>query len=612
VSKHSQREAERLLSPARKLIAALQRSEAISSGDVDAAIAKVTEVASALLRVARVSVWRLEHSPDRIVCLDLFQTNGAGHSRGAEILESHAPHYFAAVREARSIVANDARTDPRTSEFAEDYLAGAGIGSMLDVPLLVRGHLVGVLCFEHVGEARSFSFSEELVACTLADYVAMVLNAAEHVEQARELAAYRENLERLVEQRTTELRRTEHDLRTVFDASPVALLVTSVNDHRVLAANQRAIELFEQPLETLHEVRSVDFWVDSDERARAIELLRRQKYVEGFRARLRTREGRVFWAEVHLRLVDRDGEPCFLSGVRDVSDQVAAEDVLRKRNDTLRVLFDAAPFPMLLTGLDDNTIRHVNGRAAAMFGVAPSAMIGKPAPDFHSDPEERAAFFEQLRREGRVEGFEVQLENARGDPFWVIMSANVIEIDGEPCFFLSFAQIDEQKALEARLEHLASTDDLTGVLNRRRLFELAKAEVDRSERYGRPFSVAMIDVDLFKKLNDEHGHAAGDEALRALVTIVARALRKVDVLGRYGGEEFLLLLPETETSGAVEVAERMRAAIESESGAYAHAITVSVGVAEGRPREGLDALLRRADAALYAAKQGGRNRVVHG
>jgi len=609
--KQSTGEIERLLSPARKLIAALQRSDAISSGDVEAAIAKVTEVASALLRIARASVWRFEQEPDRIVCLDLFQS-GVGHSRGAEIFASQAPRYFAAIREARSVVANDARTDSRTSEFAADYLVGAGIVSMLDVPVLVRGQLVGVLCFEHVGDARTFTFSEELVACTLADYVAMVLNSAEHVAQARELAAYRDDLERLVERRTTELRRTEQELRTVFEASPVALLVVSAADQRIIAANQRAVELFEIPLASLAHVRSTDFWIDTEARARAIDLLQARPYVEGFRAMFRTASGRRFWAELNLRKIDRDGEPCFLAGIRDVSDQVAAEEVVRKQNDTLRVMFEAAPFPTVLTGLDDGKIRHVNGRAGAMFGLAPADMVGMTAPDFYWDRAKREEFVAQLRANGRVDGFEVQLKTAAGTPFWVIMSANVIEVEGDRCFFVSFAQIDEQKALEARLEHLASTDELTGVTNRRRLFELAKAEIDRSDRYERPFSVAMIDVDHFKRLNDEHGHAAGDEALRTLVRIVAKVLRKVDVLGRYGGEEFLLLLPETDAAGALDVAERVRATVAAESGGSGHAMTVSAGVAQRKREEHLDALLRRADDALYAAKQGGRNCVRQG
>ncbi len=604
------REIERLLAPARKLIAALQRSDAITSGDVEVAISKVTELASALLRVVRVGVWRFEQDPERIVCVDLFESPGGLHSGGAAVLATQAPRYFEAVREARSIVANDARSDSRTSELDASYLTPLGIVSMLDVPVLVRGQLAGVLCFEHIGEPRRFSFSEELVACTLADYVAMVLGAAENVAQARELATYRDELERRVESRTRELRLAEQELRIMFEASPIGLLVTRARDYAVVAATRRAMELFEQPFETLGEARSIDFWVDVADRTRAVELLKEKKHVEGFRARFKTAGKRIFWGEVNLRMIERDGEPCFLAGVRDVSDQVHAEAVVRQSRDTLRTLFDAAPLPMVLTGLDDGLIRQVNDKAATMFGATVDEILGRCAPDFYYDPEQRNGFLEALRRDGRVDGFTVQLKNARGEPFWVLMSANVIDIEGERCFFVGFADVDEQKKLEARLDQLASTDALTGVYNRRRLFELAAAEVERSERYGHPLSVALLDVDHFKRLNDRYGHAAGDEALRELVRIVSTVLRKVDVLARYGGEEFVILFPETDQAGALRVAERVRAAVAEQSGARgAPPLTVSVGLTQRRAGESVDPIFRRADAALYEAKDGGRNAV---
>lgn len=165
----------------------------------------------------------------------------------------------------------------------------------------------------------------------------------------------------------------------------------------------------------------------------------------------------------------------------------------------------------------------------------------------------------------------------------------------------------------AELERLASTDGLTGLLNRRRFDEMALAEIDRAQRYGRPFSMLLVDLDHFKQVNDNFGHNAGDAVLRIAAQRVMASVRTTDVVARYGGEELSVLLPETDEAEALSVAERIRQAIGSQPVSYEDKqilVTASVGGAEYLPQDDSVArLIGRADAALYRAKQTGRDRV---
>src|SRR5438132_9558486 len=172
-------------------------------------------------------------------------------------------------------------------------------------------------------------------------------------------------------------------------------------------------------------------------------------------------------------------------------------------------------------------------------------------------------------------------------------------------------------ALEnAKLHHLvqrqATTDDLTGLVNRRRFIEALDGEIVRANAFESPLSVVLGDLDHFKLVNDRFGHQAGDEVLRQFAELVREHLRDVDVPGRIGGEEFAILLPETEATGAVAVAERVRRSLQSlrptpEKGGT---VTASFGVAQLVSGETGDELLRRADVALYRAKSAGRNTVM--
>lgn len=172
---------------------------------------------------------------------------------------------------------------------------------------------------------------------------------------------------------------------------------------------------------------------------------------------------------------------------------------------------------------------------------------------------------------------------------------------------------NELKTAMARIQELVNIDELTGIFNRRRIFQVLSEESNRYKRAPGAFSLGILDVDYFKQINDTHGHQAGDEILRILATSVAEDLRVIDSFGRYGGEEFLLVMPQTGLAGALIKTERIRKSIEQLSfdalppGAR---VTVSIGVAEFQSGETTDDTLARADKALYQAKEAGRNRVI--
>jgi diguanylate cyclase (GGDEF)-like protein len=159
------------------------------------------------------------------------------------------------------------------------------------------------------------------------------------------------------------------------------------------------------------------------------------------------------------------------------------------------------------------------------------------------------------------------------------------------------------------------TDSLTGVYNRRTLFELGEKELSRSRRTGSSLSLIILDLDHFKRINDKYGHLGGDAILLRFVEVVRGCLRQSDVLTRYGGEEFCILLPDVGVAGAKVVAERIRSTIEASTffvGAVPLTVTASVGVAAlptGSAAITLSSLVQRADQALYIAKRDGRNRV---
>ncbi len=171
------------------------------------------------------------------------------------------------------------------------------------------------------------------------------------------------------------------------------------------------------------------------------------------------------------------------------------------------------------------------------------------------------------------------------------------------------SDITERKIIEEKLVEFAERDPLINIYNRRKFYNSMEDEIERAKRYKRPLSLIMFDIDYFKKVNDMHGHNVGDRVLIMIADIVAANIRRIDVFGRLGGEEFGILVSDTAIEGSKALAEKVKGKIESHNFDVAGKVTISIGVTEYKDDDTSDSFLKRVDDALYMAKDKGRNRV---
>jgi len=296
---------------------------------------------------------------------------------------------------------------------------------------------------------------------------------------------------------------------------------------------------------------------------------------------------------------------------------LAERDRLARNN---RLLLDAAGEGIY--GVDHRgEIIFINPAALAMLGFTEAETLGRNAHDlFHHHRADGSEYpcadcpLNLTLKDGVGREVEDFFFRKNGERFPVrIVSTPMIDNAEQVGAEVVFQDISRQKALEAELTRLATTDALTGLANRRHFLEQMDLELARIHRFSEPAALLMLDLDHFKRINDTHGHAWGDTTLRAFAKTMQQHLRKTDLAGRLGGEEFALLLPGTELEAARHFAEELRQRVRDmtmEIGNRELKITVSIGIAR-LDRDDLitDAALARADAALYRAKESGRDRV---
>ncbi|MEM9906421.1 MAG: ammonium transporter [Cyanobacteria bacterium P01_D01_bin.44] len=298
-----------------------------------------------------------------------------------------------------------------------------------------------------------------------------------------------------------------------------------------------------------------------------------------------------------------------------VLDKVNAmtQELVASREHLLAIL-NAPAFPIVISRIGDSRVYFINQRAAELFGFTLQESGRYQEIDFWENLVDRERFLSRLELGQPVSDFEAHLKRTDQTTFWSLISGIYMDYDGEDCILFSFNDISNRKIIEDKLRQLAHTDSLTGTYNRRFFLQLAETALLDCQLKTFPTTALMLDIDHFKQVNDTYGHATGDLAIKFVADIAARHLRDSDILGRFGGEEFSILLPVTPLKRATVIAERIRKSIEKRE--FHHQgqsvkLTASIGVAQAGLDDRIHDLLDQADQALYQAKKLGRNRVEH-
>ncbi len=265
--------------------------------------------------------------------------------------------------------------------------------------------------------------------------------------------------------------------------------------------------------------------------------------------------------------------------------------------------------PLSRTDLNGD-ITYINDAMCNISGYSTDELLGKNHRVLRHPAEPKETFEELWRCITRGETWEGELRSRRkdGSTFWV--KVHIHPLHDQNNDIIGYQSLREDITYRKELEFIAANDKLTGVYNRRKFDELLQLELDRAKRYDETFSLILCDVDCFKKVNDTYGHLVGDQVLIKITDSIKQSIRLSDVLARWGGEEFAILLPHTLQKDAETVAEKIRNGIENTLFESIGKMTISCGVSQVQSSDDRSTLFQRADDALYQAKEQGRNCIV--
>jgi diguanylate cyclase (GGDEF)-like protein/PAS domain S-box-containing protein len=404
-------------------------------------------------------------------------------------------------------------------------------------------------------------------------------------------------------------------LDVAFDSTPLCAALFN-SEGQYIRVNDNLCRLLGRPPDALIGRRDQEFTHPED---RPADLAAARRILNGeldtwqTEKRFLRPDGSVVWVIANLTFLrDQRGGPLgWLGQFQDITDRRATEAQLRDQERLLRAGFDGAAIGMALVQPDGRCIR-VNRALCTITGYSEEQLVGDRFQRIsHPDDIEHGDALVQRALAGEIPAYEVEKRyiHARGHEAWVHLSVALVRNEaGEPLYFVSQVQdIGQRKRYETELERLAAQDPLTGLLNQRVFRTQLHTEDARAARYGRALSVALLDLDHFKLINDRYGHPVGDQVLIELARRLDGLKREGEYLARVGGEEFAWILPDADGLGAYAAVERARAAISAVPFPDVGSLTISAGICERAEAACAEQMYARADKALYWAKHHGRN-----
>lgn len=324
-------------------------------------------------------------------------------------------------------------------------------------------------------------------------------------------------------------------------------------------------------------------------------------------------DGTIRHVHEHGKLIrNEEDQPIKMLGtVQDITERKQVEQILEESEYRFRTILDVAVDGVLLADAQTHKFIQANHAICEMLGYQPNELYQLGVEDIHPTadlPKVQQQFDRQMKGEIRV-AQNLPVKRKDGSIFFADVSSAPMTVSGQTIMVGFFHDVTERKQAEEEIHLLATTDSLTGIANRRAFNAQLLQEIERAKRYGTPLSLVMYDIDYFKRVNDTFGHDTGDAVLQALTRIVKTNVRSVDIVARWGGEEFMILMPQSDVEAAADAADKLRQKVVQHPFEQVGSLTVSFGVTAFTPKDDLDTFLKRVDNALYQAKEKGRNRV---
>lgn len=395
--------------------------------------------------------------------------------------------------------------------------------------------------------------------------------------------------------------------------------VFSIENGLMVYANQSLATLVDYPLDEVLQQPFTRFVYEADlDRVTSYyqARLRGADVPHEYEFRMRSKQGAPIDVRINVGVsVAEDGLRTSIGTLKDLRETKRTMRDLAKSQRDIESILQNMPDVFYRTDLQ-GLITLMSPSCQEVLGYAADEMIGRPLADFYCTPTEREKILKALQEgKGQARHVEACLRHKNGSGVWISTNAYMrLDEQGQTIGVEGIARdITERKTLEDKLTTFARIDDLTQVYNRRYFYEEAEKQLMLAHRYQRPAAALVLDLDRFKQINDTYGHRAGDEVLKHFAQICRDTIRVTDIIGRTGGEEFAILLPETDQASALQLAERIRATVASASlqlqgATLSYSVSIGVAVKQAENMH-VQELLSQADKALYAAKEAGRNHI---